>query len=56
MIELIIKKGPNGYTVGDEKSGTVDMFEDSDEGRSKFIKFLVDNLLNAEIPGGRKYS
>lgn len=55
MIELIIKKSPSGYIVGNEAAGNVQVFEDNDEGRTKFIQFLVDNLLNAEIPNGRKY-
>ena len=55
--EVVLKlvKTANGVSLSNETEMTLDVFDDTDHGRQELIKTLVDQLLNAEVKGGRKY-
>lgn len=52
-IELVKTSG--GYQISNADAQSIDVFEDTDEGRKEFVRFLVNNVLNLEVEGGRKY-
>lgn len=54
-IKLVLIKNEDGYTIGNQTTGKIDLVSDDDEGRSVVVKILVEDFLNAEIEGGKKY-
>lgn len=54
-ITLKLVKTANGVTLSNESEMTLDIFDDTDHGRKALIQALVDQLLNAEVQGGRRY-
>ena len=54
-IKLEIEKTEETYIVADRDNNTISYYSDDDGGRKALIQYLVDNLLNKEITGGRKY-
>lgn len=55
-IELKLIKTSNGITAANDEESRIDMFEDTDDGRKEFVKYIVDTFLNKEVDGGRKYN
>lgn len=54
-IKLILIKNEAGITVVNEAALTVDFFDESDQNRQAFIKYMVEEFINYEIFGGKKY-
>ncbi len=55
QIKITINKTSSGYVVSNFEESKIDYFNDDDEGRQQLIKFLANDLLNAEVEGGRLY-
>lgn len=55
-VSVEIVKTANGYSITDRQKNTVDFFEDTDEGRRSVVNYLILNVLNKELEGGRKYN
>jgi hypothetical protein len=55
--EVVLKlvKTANGVSLSNESEMTIDIFDDTNHGRQELIKALIDQLLNAEVQGGREY-
>lgn len=53
-IELVITKTKAGYSIINDTYGSVDYFEDDDEGRQAFVKYIAE-VMNTEVENGRKY-
>lgn len=54
-IKLTLIKNKDGYTIGNQTAGKIDLASDDDEGRAAVVKILVEDFLNAEVEGGKKY-
>ena len=54
-IRLVITKTANGYSVINHTENVASICSDDDVGRKALIQALVDQLLNAEVQGGRGY-
>ena len=54
-IKLVLIKNKEGYTIGNQTTGKIDLVSDDDEGRDTIVKILVEDFLNAEVENGRKY-
>jgi len=52
-INLKINKTDTGYVVTEEN--LISFFTDDDQGRKMLIDYLIKNLLNKEVEGGRLY-
>jgi hypothetical protein len=55
-IKLTLIKNEAGITASNEDAGTIDLFDDSDEQRQEFIRYMLDGFINAEVDDGKKYN
>ena len=55
QLEIVLTKDEYGVTATNEVSGTVDYFDDSDDGRRSFIEYMLSEFINREVEGGRSY-
>jgi hypothetical protein len=55
-VQVEIVKTANGYSIADKENNRIDFFEDDDEGRRAVVNYLILNVLNKELPNGRKYN
>lgn len=53
-IKLELVKDNSGITATNETVNTVDYFDESEEARKEFIKYLVE-FMNTEVDDGAKY-
>lgn len=54
-IKITLVKTKDGVQLSNDTLKSIDLFDDSDDGRKKLIQSLIDQFLNAEVLGGRKY-
>ena len=54
-LELKLIKTENGITATDFEGGKIHYFDETDEARQQFVKFIVDEFINREVDNGRKY-
>ena len=54
-IKLILIKNKDGYKIGNKTTEKMYLAADNDEGREAVVKILVEDFLNAEVEGGKKY-
>lgn len=54
-IELTLIKDDSGITASNEHAGTVDFFDESEESRQEFIRFMLDEFINKEVDEGARY-
>lgn len=54
-VKLTLVKTAAGITAANETKGTVDYFDETEEARQQFVLFMVDNFINKEVDGGKKY-
>ena len=55
-IKLTLIKNEAGITAANEDEGTIDLFDDSEQNRQDFIRFMLDEFINKEVTGGKKYN
>lgn len=55
-INLKMTKNKDGYIVGNETLGKIDILTDSDEDRKALINIFITEFLNVELEGGKKYN
>lgn len=54
-IELTLIKTKDGVTAANEAEGTIDFFDEEEQGRREFIEYMLQQFINKEIEDGRKY-
>lgn len=55
-IKLTLIKNEAGITAANEDEGTIDLFDDSEQNRQDFIRYMLDEFINKEVSGGKKYN
>lgn len=54
-IKLTLTKTEAGITAANESTGTIDIFDESENNRHSFVKYILDEFLNKEVDNGKKY-
>lgn len=54
-LNVIVNKTSLGYTLVNEEDKRIDYFNDDEEGRKALIGYLIEEVFNKELVGGRKY-
>tara|TARA_R110000868_G_scaffold177546_1_gene416527 strand:+ start:374 stop:553 length:180 start_codon:yes stop_codon:yes gene_type:complete len=54
-LNVIVNKTSLGYTLVNEEDKRIDYFNDDEEGRQALIGYLIEEIFNQEVKGGRKY-
>lgn len=54
-VKLTLIKTPEGISATNETESKVSFFEDDEESRKAFVLFMVDEFINKEVDGGKKY-
>ena len=54
-VQLTLIKNATGITAVNEYESKIDYFDDAEESRKAFIKYMLDEFINKEIKDGPKY-
>lgn len=53
-VKLTLVKTEDGISATNESNSTIDYFDESEESRKEFVKYLLDEFINKEV-GKVKY-
>lgn len=56
QIKLELVKDEHGITAANEEAGSIDIFDESNEGRKDFVLFMLDEFINKEIADVNEYT
>jgi hypothetical protein len=56
QIKFEITKTKDGYSIVDEANSVIGYYSDEDSARKAFLSYIVDNMMNIEVTGGKEYN